>query len=287
MLTENVKPDLEQWVKAYQCGDTSFKKKILAELAFFIRHFPRMAHGERDEDVLSEFYLFFYNNLDRVLNQFDPNKSSFWTFLSRCLSYSWYNFNRQKTETIYEDFQQDGVEGHALVSEPIAAFSSADKIDEIFQEEKDPKKRLILKLYFFDYFNEQDLILLKKIANKSSKKCLQFLDNLMEEILEKKQRYNALESRLTGIQGKILAHQRAKLVEANNWNSEKQKELDDIQDRYIKLYQSVVVHPSFKTIGDFLGLNKIDISNTIHRFKYKVRKQYKEKSFEKIINKFS
>ena len=269
-------------IREYQCGDTSLKSEIISELSFYIRNFPRMAYRERDEDILSDFYLFFYNRLERVLRNFDFEKFSFWSYLSKCLVNTWYDFVGQNKKIIYNKLPTN------LSSEVNLLSDSTERephVNKIFEEEKNLTYQLVLKLYFFDYFQEKDLILLVNVSKKSFGECLNFLNKLMDEILEKRKRINCIEAKINRLHGEILSYQKSKKGE-NDWGEDKQKKLDEIQNRYIKLYRSVLVHPSYKMIGEFWGMESMKISYIIHRFRHRIKKQYQGRSIEEIIKTF-
>ena len=238
---------IERWIRDYQCGDTSSKQKIIDELAFYIRHFPQMAYGERDEDALSDFYLFSYQRLEGILRNFDFKKASFWTYLSKCLVNSWYDFVGKKDEAVYDSLPAELSSEMGMLGEVGGELS----VDTLFEEEENREHRLILKLYFFDYFQEKDLIFLQSVSGTSFGQCLQFLDALMEDIMHKRQRATSMEAKINKLHGRILAYQNEKQKQKGSWDPQKQKQLDDLQDRFVERYRGALVYPSFKLIGDF------------------------------------
>ncbi len=268
-------------IKRYQSGDISLKQEITDELSFYIRNFPKMAYGVRDDDRLSDFYLFFYNKLEIVLRNFDFEKAPFWTYLSKCLMYRWYDFIKENEKIVYDELPSNLVSEVDLLSEP----EEVSPVSKIFEDEKNLTNQLVLKLYFFDYFQEKDLITMHEVSNKSFGECLNFLDILMEEILEKRKRANLFEVGVSNLYGRILSYQKNR-TKNDEWNQDKQKKLNEIQNKYLKFYRAVLVYPSYKTIGEFWGMDSVAISNIVHRFKHRVKKKYQGKSIEKIIKTF-
>ena len=58
---------------------------------------------------------------------------------------------------------------------------------------------MIIKLVFFELFDDNDFIALKEITNKSYIECLKFTEELMQDIEQKRKRkikYESLLSRL-------------------------------------------------------------------------------------------
>lgn len=267
---------LQKKITQYQTTKTDrLFHQISQTIAPFIRNFPKFAFHQKDEDTLSEFYLFVLPKLKKILSSYHEEKSTFATFFSKVLKNFWISFLRTQSSQKKKDLLN--------ISSPISEETTLSK--ESYDEESDEfsirikteieklnnvLQQIILKLYFFEIFSEEDLGLLRKTSQKDYTQCVIFLEKILSELCQKRKKQSLLEDRLTALQQKILLLQE---------NLTKTTQLNELRNTYLHKYYSIRVHPSFNLIGEFLNISQNKIANTVYNFRKEIRKTVARKNF--------
>ena len=256
----------------YQLGkNPQNKNKIIHLITPYVFNFIDWVYGIKDHDTKSDFYLYIIERFEPLLLGYKREGSLFSTYLSVSLKNYWKKFNRDlknKYEIEFEDVDVNEYPDEKVSNEEI------NFTNDIFNEELHNKfNYLILKLVFFDFFNEDDFVHLKELSNKSIPDCLFFLDKLSEEIMEKKKRQNLYESRISRLHQLIIMGQ--KQIYLNNDSKDEIKDseikINKKQDELLSLYHSVKVCPNYQTIGDFMEIDRVRVSNIINNYKKKIK----------------
>ena len=269
-----------QWIHQYQLTkEERFRDKIIERLSPLFLNYPRYVFHIKDRDTLSDFYTLVLEQIDTILLSYKKELSKFSTYLNTVLKNLWLNLRRekwQKVEGSHFSKKEDSLIAPSYLREEETHYS----VEKIFSEIDETKKYLILKLYYFDFFEEKDLLLLKRYTKRSYGECLAHLNEIMGELEKKRRRQSSFERRIANLHWTILKiHQKLTHpldpLDREKWHEE-EKKLKRIQEEYLETYYSVVVFPSFKTIGATLGCTSVEVSNSIHNFKGRMKKEKHE-----------
>ena len=240
------------------------RKKIVDLITPYVYYFPLYAFSESREDRLSDFYTAFLEKIDKVLEAYKPEFSLFSTFLARALKNAWINFFKKKKQ---EEILFSGSELKEDVLSHLEGHGEGDMdVVTLFALEKNPFHLLILKLYFFDFFTEDDLLELKTHSGKSYQECLLFLKKIVEEMFDQRARVNFYEQRIQKTHALLLRYR-------HRGAQDKEREMEKVKAEYLARYRAVRVYPSFSSIANFLEVDRIKVSNIVHQFKSRIKKK--------------
>ena len=259
------KTKIKQLVREYQTAPSEkLFAKIKADLAEFTINFPRFISAKVDEDSLSDFYLYQDARLEYIIDHYQEEKSDFTTYFSICLKNTWYNFLKNK-KTIETNYQLNE-EIHEY-KQPEEDESDKNQIKEYITNNYQKLKYLILILYFYHLFTEEDLLILQEQTKRSYTECLSYIEKIENEIFHKKKRKIFFEDYLKKTQYKKL---KIDEVETN-----KKTKIEKTHNKYLERYHAVIVHPPYQLLADLLKIKVSYIKNTISRFKVKLKQDYR------------
>ena len=274
----------------YQQNPSKAKlNEVIESLAPYIRNYPQFAFRKNDDDIKSDFFLYILERFDGFLVKYDHSLSNFSTYLSIKLKNHFLNYLRREQSrnklTVYS-YEIDSL-SETIFNEDEHSWktSEEEKIDvhteklekEIFADsQKNSFRYLCVKLYFFDFFKEEDFLLLKEHTKKTYSVLLSEINNFAEEIARKKRNKLKYEFRLNKIHYKIIKiSDEIKNTPTENVEKieELQKKLNSRRDEVLIRYNSVSVRPTMRAVADILSADVSKVQNVINYFKSGIKKR--------------
>ena len=258
--------------------DLAVSKEILKEISPYIWAYPKLSFRNLNEDIASDFYLYIHERFDNLLLKYQISLGKFSTYLAIRLQTYFFNFIAQRKQQLKD------LEDLPLLEEQVTFNHEESKEvsikTEVFLNQlellrlKDSQKYLIIKLYYFDWFDENDFILFTKIFSTTYAEVLTKMDQMRNYLYKKKQKQLEYENQLGKIYTQNVSHQqylKKEQVEkeANNEWKKKQKII-------IEKYLATTIFPSATIIKEITGLEKRVIENTINSYKKVIKKKLKD-----------
>lgn len=274
-------------------------KEIIELVSEFIYNFPRIKY-HKDEDTCSDFYLYTYNQLEKIFKKFRlDGKATFQTWFAIVLFNLWRNFIKKieykdkevlKNTTLSLD-NMTTVNRYNILNKSILDVcnregesvyvdnTKIDNIEKIFIEM--PKKvRITIKAHYFEFFTSSDIevavnafqldfmLTMRKYEILVSKTRKQYknISDTIDDINKLEYEINTLKIKENYKQNKInnTNEYRNKIEKLNNL---KIKNVEKLKSMYIKLTP--------KEIADFFNTNANSISNLLHRGKNYIKEYLK------------
>jgi len=266
---------------------------LVAAISQYVIAFPLFVYNMKDYDVRADFYIKFLEKFDYIIKNFDSDKCTFKTYLCTVLKNMYIDFitvRQKKTiktgslEEMPETPSPDSrKQNHA--SQKNYKKNTTDNVQEILSSVKNRLSYLVIKCYYYDFFTEEDFLLLVKTTDKTCGACMEFLDNLYGSIQEGKKRQMLLSSRINRIYEQILKLQTSgysrefeyeKPAGSAELQNKQETMLREKQNRYLTAYMGVKEFPEQKIICDFFNLSKDQVNDIIRYFKKNVRDKYEK-----------
>ncbi len=277
-------------VVAYQITKSpELKKKITNALSPYFKYYPKMSFRIFDEDLLSDFYLYVLERIDRILEKYQQQLSQFMTYLSLRLRTYWFNFVKHKkmNEKILlsyplndENLIKDPTENTLTFSDNQEEKTSQHDTFKYFFpfvkkliHSKDKTgmatfRYLVLKLLFFDFFNADDFIVLKNYLKRPYGQVLVKINQFQIALNEKKNQQMKWEIRLNKIFHKMNS---LSLNLASLPTDEKiilQNKMKKQQEKILDKYYQTKIEPAAKDIARVLEQeDERKINNVINYYK--------------------
>lgn len=290
MIKNETIDDVTSLIIDYQLSPEEEKLNIIIEkIAPYIRNYPQFAFRKSDEDIKSDFFLYVYERFDGFLKKYDPKLSKFSTYLSIKLKNHFLNFlRREKSMNKIEvvSYEVDSVsevifqesENVWKVSERQKLNNKASEIErDFFNSKKNPFRYICTKLYYFDFFNEEDFLLLKKLTKKKYSEILSEINQFAEDIAKRKRNKLKYEFRLNKVHHKMMTI--SKKIESLSKESEKgeqrelQKKLNVKKNEILRKYNSISTRPTMRSVAKILSVDTSKVQNVINYFKSSVKKR--------------
>lgn len=255
--------------------EPSLLKEILDHISPYIWAYPKLSFCNLNEDVASDFYLYIHERFENVLLKYRVTLGKFSTYLSIRLQTYFLNFigDRNKDPKnishlpLLEEQLILSTENQEEVHVQTQVFLNQLRIYKL----KDNKRYLILKLYYFDWFDEDDFILCTKIFSLTYSELLNQLDVLRNHIWKKKQQKFQYETQLNQLYTKNVNHHSFVKNHSDVQNSPKQWK--KIQQNLLDKYLATNCYPAAKVIAEITGCTEYVVSNIINGYKKIIKKQ--------------
>ncbi len=293
---------IQEYVINYQINrDKNLKEKIIQGLSRYLWHYPQLAFKIRSSDTLSDFYIYVYERIDKVLDNYQSDISKLSTYLAVRLKTYWFNFCKQQKVRQKKSLMDYPLEESILLrkekKENLLIFSDsktkAEDLNETFskyfdfslaslkenQKSNQGEKQteifnyLTLKLFFFDFFNNEDFIILKNYLNESYSIVLEKLEIFRQQLNQKRNDKMAWELRLNKIFYNLNS------FPTSPGSLEKNKSLrlkiQEEQEKILHTYYHLKLDPDIKTIAMILQeKDERKIWNVVTYYKRKIQKKY-------------
>lgn len=258
-------------------------EEILASLweqvSLYVRGFPRLAFRQSNEDVMADFYLYMMERKATLFEKFDPQLASFKSYLSLRLKSHYINFikrenSKQKLTVSYTDeeypFQESKNEFDERIADVNVASTKSSSHENTYQEwfpdyRIDPLKYLCVKLYYLDFFNEEDFVRLQEYTGKSYTQLLEDFDELNSIITHKKIEQLKLDERLNGLLQNLITLSKEhsqKSVSASD-TAKLMEELSAKRTRLISEYYRISVFSPIRNLAQILGQKETKVANIL------------------------
>jgi hypothetical protein len=234
-----------------------------------------------------DFYTKILEKTEYYFNKYDPKVCTFFTYFTTVLHNAWKNFSgSQKTKYVsMQPLSNDSVEKSdydmrlAYTDTPEkTAIRQEYSEEDTFADVHDTFTYLVLKCFYFDFFTEDDFVLLKNHTGKSYLDCLEFTEKIMTDLHKRRKKSALAENALTRIYKNLIAVQkRLQYLKVQHTGDaiyldelhEKEERLKETQAQYIVRYNKIRSHPSYKTIAGFFNVTTKKIANIVQYFKKK------------------
>ena len=296
-LKKNLVKPLDQWgedIIDYQ-NDQDPKKldNILNGICQYIKYYPQIAFRKNDEDLQSEFFMYIMERFNDIVLKYNPESSKFSTYLSIRLKSHFLNYlKREKNkrnfdilpssdkEFLFENKDKIYEQEYMQVAESegnYEVYNVEDISTNFFNNLKhDTLKYLALKLYYVDFFDSNDLNLLKDyLKHDNYKNIFQKFTNFLEETQNKKAVKLCYEEKLNKLHYDLM--QIENKIEKGEISQEEAEQLIEKisikKTKSLSKYHSIKVSPSIKAIANILETDITKISNIINYYKNSIKKK--------------
>lgn len=275
-----------QIIDYHQKQDYNLLQLLWEQVSEYVRFYPTLAFRERDDDRLSDFYLYIFERRESLFNKYNPSLAVFSTYLSIRLRTYYLNFIaqekiHQKIKITYADkeeiFAESKDEALALRDDFTEDKNLLD-VKIIFPDsQNDTLKYLVIKLYYFDFFSEDDFLLLKSFTGKNYMSLLKMINDLKNKLFEKVSNQLKIDEKINKVYFEILSFQEKKsntlLVEEK---ITMEKEINLRRKNLLEKYKKISVFPPFKIIAEILSQSEVKVANLIVYYKKTLEKTLKK-----------
>lgn len=271
----------EESISLYQSNrDSKILDRLWMAVSEYVRGYPQLAFRQSDEDVASDFYLYIWERRETLFEKFNPTLGGFRNFLSLRLRSHYLNFLLKKRKSISRD-RLSYSDKEELLREPFSlgnalgdknvhsttldAFNDVSSKSSFFPDyENNSLNYLILKLYYLDFFTEDDFIRLKEFTGKKYTELLEGIDQLREEVSGKKRRRLRIDEKLGILYLDLLICQEQTISESSKGEiTLKEEELSEKRRKALEDYNRINEFTSFKSIAQVLNIPETKVANTI------------------------
>lgn len=274
----------EAWeasISLYQSNqDSKILDRLWMAISEYVRGYPQLAFRQSDEDVASDFYLYIWERRETLFKKFNPTLGGFRNFLSLRLRSHYLNFLlrkrklRSRDRLSYSDkedlFREPSDLGNVLGDEKVHSIT-LDSLNDVSSKssffpdyENNSLNYLVLKLYYLDFFTEDDFVRLKEFTGKKYTELLEGIDQLREEVSEKKRRRLRIDEKLGILYLDLLICQEQTISESSKGKiTPKEEEFSEKQHRVLEDYHRINEFTSFKGIAQVLNIPETKVANTI------------------------
>ncbi len=271
----------EESISLYQSNrDSKNLDRLWMAISEYVRGYPQLAFRQSDEDVASDFYLYIWERRETLFEKFNPTLGGFRNFLSLRLRSHYLNFLLKKRKSISRD-RLSYSDKEELFREPLSlenALGNKNIHSTILGSLKDVSSEssffpdyennslnyLVLKLYYLDFFTEDDFIRLKEFTGKKYTELLEGIDQLREEVSEKKRRRLRIDEKLGILYLDLLVCQEQTISESSKGGiTLKEEELSKKRRKVLEDYNRINEFTSFKSIAQVLDIPETKVANTI------------------------
>ncbi len=285
---------VKKMIQDYQKGSCSLKA-VLEYISDYIYNFPKIIFNA-DLDECGDFYVNIIQVIGKLLKKYSVEKTKFTTWLCVVLRrkyLSWKNSQKKQEIIPFENEQliyfKDKEQLEKQLSESSFDVEKHEYIRTMINSTP-PKVRIVLKLYYHDFFTAPDLVEISKVFKIEIFELLSGLKDLYRDISQKNIKLNKLNNKLSKTYYQILEleYKKRKLIN-NNVNYEKNIEYFEIanklrllrerRNKLIKkrLYFRNYIEP--KSIAELVGIS----SNAVNNLLFRGRKLLEEK-LDDLVN---
>lgn len=267
---------IKEWLRKYQNNEDVYP--LIAEhLADFVYNYPSVRH-QQDEEVCSEFFIYFFERLPKLLNKYEIQDCEFASWFVIVLRSHYLNWVKKSNKINQKHYSLEDY--HSL-----SDHRSLDKTDTFEGQQIQnvikelPKKvELAMKLHYFDFFEAHDLYEIAKVFKRDLRKLIEKYDDVISEIaLEKEKQQNFIDkinreySFINEIQDRINSNKEG-IDELKN----KLEYHQNRHQKYIKRYRKFYISLSYKTMSSLLGINENAAYNLVFRGKVLLKTKFEE-----------
>jgi len=170
---------LEVLLARYREGEREVIADIRKEIDLFVYNFPRVCYRD-DSDVCGDFYLYVFERIERLLEEWDPQRRvpfASWFVLQLRYLYKGFRLIRKKEEfeSLPEDYACPGFDDEE---------SSWEKFRERLSVMKEPGRLWILWFYLPEELSPEDMLKTQRITGKSYLELLDIQREMIKVRLE-------------------------------------------------------------------------------------------------------
>lgn len=223
------------------------------------------------EDISGDFYIKVRFQFTELIKKYLPESGhEISAFIYHCLSRILLRTRSQYLKS-QKEICQDHFE-HSLKYED-SGWNPASRreINHYLQQFSDEESYLLLKLYFFDFFDESDFVRLQQFTARRADDLIEILEDVTETLHQKKQRQLQFEERSARLYNSIV-HLQYSMNEKQDKLANKQIQmLRERQAKYIENYQSVKMHPPTKLLADVFQKEEKVLNDKLRYLKNKLQ----------------
>ncbi len=299
---EDVVPIVVEYQKRHADGKDveGLMNLIMIQLRPYITNYPHFAFRKNDEDLKSDFFIYIYERFESVVRKYDPALGKFSTYLSIKLKHHFFNYMRRlksrnkirvstyTLDSTIETVSRDEDDVLLKVAENESYMNEKKIKKDLFKEvEGDLFRFLCIKLYYIDFFEDDDFSKLVLYLDFKSEKLKDSLhdevSNLQDEIFKKKKTKLYYELCLNKIYQQRLERQN-KIISLDNQADlaellEKQKKVSDRKESLLNRYHAVNIFPSMKSVADIMRSEPNKISNVINYYKKYLKRKSENNAY--------
>lgn len=268
---------IKSMIKEYNKGKIELKS-IIEYLSSIIYSFPKIT-SRMDDDACSDFFEYILVRIEKIISQYKIMDCQFLTWFTVVLRRHFYNWIKANSKNQKE---------LAILNKPLSEDSKDEIISKIsyqdYNETKPneniveiidklpPKIRIIIKLHYFDFFNEDDLIDIHENFEIDMKTLISKFHKLKEKAVKRVEKVENIQERLGKAYLKFI-----KLREKKNKNTadknllldleESIKKVKNIHNKELNKLKKSFIKLKNKEIGDFLGITSKKVANLLFRGK--------------------
>ncbi len=294
-----LKPDyidddkIKKLVEGYQLNEVDIYE-VMKMLSKTIYSFPRLI-GKMDEDSCSDFFEYILIRMEKILGAYKKMDCKFMTWFIVVLRrhyFNWYKIQmREETREISilnrhtsEDVNEELVD--VLCIHEDAQDAASDYKIEHAIDKLPGKLKIIIKLHYFDFFHERDLLETADLFKQPLSILLNRFHEVKEKLLDKNKINEKLEENVGKAYDKIffLKEKKNKKAEQHIYDYEIQNKLQKAENDHLKnLNRLQKTYNSLKNqdISYLLDIPTRIIANMLFRGKNKLKEILMES--EKIV----
>jgi len=277
-------------VMEYQKSGRGYSQ-IVQVLSEYIYNYP-MIRFRQSEDVCGEFFIYFFERLSTALMKYNVMDCQFKSWLLKVLRMHYLNWaKKSKRESLksvlyLEDFVTSGE--YLAKSEFNSPFEKENLRFTIIKKIIDslPKKvRIVLKLYYFDFFEGADIKEISLIFKQDFSILMSKYEKILASVLSQYEKESELINKLNITFNQLLKYKEKlnllnneKLIEKNEIIN-KINSLELRHEKTLEKFRKFHVSVKGETISDFLGVSL----NAIHNLVFRGKALLKEKLLDEKL----
>lgn len=158
-------------------------------LALMIYNFPLIQFGVKEKDILSDFYTYFLERFDKVLNNYRPRENTmFKTYFYFALKRHYINFTKSMRRNIILELQDMTEFMDSRMEYAEDNSDNDEKIKQCIESKMKQKDLIFLKLFYPEMLTKEDCYFLGEKMGISFLEVINRLEILLEDIFDKSQK---------------------------------------------------------------------------------------------------
>lgn len=249
---------------------------VISQLAEYIYSYPKVAHRIHLDDC-TDYFIYVVERLPKKLEGYQEKKAKFATWFSVVLSNLYYDWIRTKKKSPVIEVNpnlekyMENLPGQYDVEKELWKERHLGRIQPILSQ-LPPKIKAVMKLYYFDFFEAEDIYLIAKLFNRDVPHLFEQYEVLLKKFQKKLDKESALLDKITGYFHDIqqLEYQ-LKICNDGDKKMTMEEKLKMLQRRHrkaIKDYQEYYRTLTIKDIAHYIGLSIGTAYNLIYRGRY-------------------
>ena len=277
---------IKQLISIYQQRGDGYKE-IVEVTSQYIYNFP-LIKFKADEDMCGDFYLYFMERFDKLLLKYDIMDCRFTSWLIVVLTGHYFNWVKKvakntshKHVVFLEDFLAHNIDQEIHSSEG-RDETTKELLSKVLNS-LPVKLKIVMKLYYFDFFEGADLKEISEIYNKEIPLLIQKYDHILDHVSTQYIKEKELQDELNKAYHKLLQGEENLAKQMEKLSGEERGQLtmkiEKYKERHMRLlaqYKKFRITVKYELMSDLLGVKENAIHNLVYRGKSLLKQKFKD-----------